>query len=194
MGKITGFLEYDRQTPEQRPVDERLRDFKEVYQPMDEQAIIRQAARCMDCGVPFCHSGCPLGNLCPEWNDLVYRGQWRLAWERLSATNNFPEFTGRLCPALCEEACVLGIHEGPTAIQTIEKAIVERAFESGWVQPQPPPVRTGKRVAVIGSGPSGLAAAQQLNRAGHAVTVFEKSERPAGCCATASRISNWRSG
>jgi glutamate synthase (NADPH/NADH) small chain len=180
MGKITGFLEYDRQTPEQRPVDERLRDFKEVYQPMDEQAIIRQAARCMDCGVPFCHSGCPLGNLCPEWNDLVYRGQWRLAWERLSATNNFPEFTGRLCPALCEEACVLGIHEGPTAIQTIEKAIVERAFESGWIQPQPPPARTGKRVAVIGSGPSGLAAAQQLNRAGHAVTVFEKSERPGG--------------
>ncbi|MDR2849343.1 MAG: glutamate synthase subunit beta [Verrucomicrobiota bacterium] len=180
MGKITGFLEYDRQTPEQRPVGERLNDFKEVYLPMDEQEIIRQAARCMDCGVPFCHSGCPLGNLCPEWNDLVYRGQWRKAWERLSATSNFPEFTGRLCPALCEESCVLGIHEGPTAIETIEKAIIEHAFENGWVLPQPPESRTGRRVAVVGSGPSGLAAAQQLNRAGHDVTVFEKNEKPGG--------------
>ena len=180
MGKITGFMEYDRQTPEYRPVDERLHDFKEVYRPMDEQAIIRQAARCMDCGVPFCHSGCPLGNLCPEWNDLVYRGQWEKAWERLSATNNFPEFTGRLCPALCEESCVLGIHEDPTTNQLIEKSIIEYAFQHGFVKPVLPSRRTGKRVAVVGSGPAGLAAAQQLNRAGHEVMVFEKNEKPGG--------------
>ena len=180
MGKITGFMEYQRETPEQRPVEERLKDFKEVYQPMDERKIIQQAARCMDCGVPFCHSGCPLGNLCPEWNDLVYRGQWEKAWERLSATNNFPEFTGRLCPALCEEACVLGIHEAPTAILLIEKTIIEHAFKNGFVKPVLPSRRTGKAVAVVGSGPSGLAAAQQLNRAGHEVTVFEKNEKPGG--------------
>ncbi len=180
MGKITGFMEYQRETPEPRPVDERLRDFKEVYQPMDERKILEQAARCMDCGVPFCHSGCPLGNLCPEWNDLVYRGQWDKAWERLAATNNFPEFTGRLCPALCEEACVLGIHEAPTAIELIEKTIVEHAFKSGFVKPVLPARRTGKTVAVVGSGPAGLAAAQQLNRAGHDVTVFEKNEKPGG--------------
>jgi glutamate synthase (NADPH/NADH) small chain len=173
-------MEYDRQTPEYRPVDERLHDFKEVYRPMDEQAIIRQAARCMDCGVPFCHSGCPLGNLCPEWNDLVYRGQWEKAWERLSATNNFPEFTGRLCPALCEESCVLGIHEAPTTNQLIEKSIIEYAFQHGFVKPVLPSKRTGKRVAVVGSGPAGLAAAQQLNRAGHEVMVFEKNEKPGG--------------
>ena len=180
MGKITGFMEYGRQTPEQRPVEERLHDFKEVYRPMDEEAIIRQAARCMDCGVPFCHSGCPLGNLCPEWNDLVYRGQWEMAWERLAATNNFPEFTGRLCPALCEEACVLGIHEAPTAIQVVEKTIIEYAFTHGLVKPVLPLKRTGKCVAVVGSGPAGLSAAQQLNRAGHEVTVFEKGEKPGG--------------
>ncbi len=180
MGKITGFVEYGRETQKQRPVAERLNDFREVYQPMDEQAIVRQAARCMDCGVPFCHSACPLGNLCPEWNDLVYRKQWRKAWERLEATNNFPEFTGRLCPALCEEACVLGIHEAPTAIELLEKSIIEHAFENGFVQPHVPESRTGKRVAVVGSGPSGLAAAQQLNRAGHQVTVYEKREKPGG--------------
>jgi glutamate synthase (NADPH/NADH) small chain len=180
MGKITGFMEYQRQTPEQRPVDERLHDFKEVYRPMGDDEIVRQAARCMDCGVPFCHSGCPLGNLCPEWNDLVYRGEWQKAFRRLSATNNFPEFTGRLCPALCEEACVLGIHSQPTAIQLIEKSIVEHAFAHGFVQPQRPARRTGKAVAVVGSGPSGLACAEQLCRAGHAVTVFEKSELPGG--------------
>lgn len=180
MGKITGFMEYDRQTPEQRPVEERLKDFNEVYKPMDEQAIIRQAARCMDCGVPFCHSGCPLGNLCPEWNDLVYQGQWKKAWERLSSTNNFPEFTGRLCPALCEESCVLGIHEQPTAIELVEKSIIEYAFSHGFVKPELPARRTGKRVAVVGSGPAGLSAAQQLNRAGHEVMVFEKSEKPGG--------------
>ena len=180
MGKITGFMEYGRQTPEQRPVTERLHDFKEVYQPMDEEAIIRQAARCMDCGVPFCHSGCPLGNLCPEWNDLVYRGQWEKAWKRLSATNNFPEFTGRLCPALCEESCVLGIHEAPTAIELVEKTIIENAFKNGFVKPVIAERQTGKRVAVVGSGPSGLAAAQQLSRVGHDVTVFEKNEKPGG--------------
>jgi len=180
MGKITGFMDYERQTPDYRPVEERLNDFKEVYRPMDEAAIMRQAARCMDCGVPFCHSGCPLGNLCPEWNDLVYRGQWEKAWERLSATNNFPEFTGRLCPALCEEACVLGIHEEPTTIELIEKSIIEYAFEHGYVKPVLPKKRTGKRVAVVGSGPAGLAVAQQLNRAGHEVMVFEKNEKPGG--------------
>ncbi len=180
MGKITGFMEYQRETPEPRPVEERLRDFNEVYQPMEEQKILRQAARCMDCGVPFCHSGCPLGNLIPEWNDLVYRAQWEQAWERLSATNNFPEFTGRLCPALCEESCVLGIHEAPTAIELIEKSIIEHAFRHGFVKPVPPARRTGKTVAVVGSGPAGLSAAQQLNRAGHAVTVFEKNEKPGG--------------
>jgi glutamate synthase (NADPH/NADH) small chain len=180
MGKITGFMEYQRETPEPRPVDERLKDFKEVYQPMDEQKILQQAARCMDCGVPFCHTGCPLGNLCPEWNDLVYRGQWEKAWVRLSATNNFPEFTGRLCPALCEESCVLGIHEAPVAIELIEKTIIEHAFQQGFVKPELPAKRTGKTVAVVGSGPAGLSVAQQLNRAGHEVTVFEKNERLGG--------------
>jgi glutamate synthase (NADPH/NADH) small chain len=180
MGKITGFMEYDRETPQPRPVQERLKDYREVYQPMDEQKIIQQAARCMDCGVPFCHSGCPLGNLCPEWNDLVYRGQWEKAWERLSATNNFPEFTGRLCPALCEESCILGIHEEPTAIELIEKTLIEYAFSHGFVKPVLPSTRTGKRVAVVGSGPAGLAVAQQLNRVGHEVMVFEKNEKPGG--------------
>ena len=180
MGKITGFMEYDRETAEQRPVAERLHDFKEVYRPVDEQKIMHQASRCMDCGVPFCHSGCPLGNLCPEWNDLVYRGQWLKAWERLSGTNNFPEFTGRLCPAPCEESCVLGIHEGPMAIELVEKTIIEYAFTHGFVKPALPLKRTGKSVAVVGSGPAGLAVAQQLNRAGHEVMVFEKNEKPGG--------------
>jgi len=180
MGKVTGFMDFQRETEEQRPVSERLHDFKDVYRPMDERKIMDQAARCMDCGVPFCHSGCPLGNVCPEWNDLVYRGQWDKAWERLSATNNFPEFTGRLCPALCEEACVLGIHEDPTSIRLIEKMIVEYAFEHGLVKPMLPAKRTGKRVAVVGSGPSGLSAADQLNRAGHDVMVFERNEKVGG--------------
>ena len=180
MGKITGFMEYQRETAEQRPVEERLHDFKEVYRPVDEQKLTHQASRCMDCGVPFCHSACPLGNLCPEWNDLVYQGQWQKAWERLSGTNNFPEFTGRLCPALCEESCVLGIHEGPMAVQFVEKTIIEYAFAHGLVKPEPPAQRTGKRVAVVGSGPAGLAVAQQLNRAGHTVTVFEKNEKAGG--------------
>ncbi len=180
MGKTTGFMEYARELPEERPVAERVGDFRELYQPFPEDKVVRQAARCMDCGVPFCHSGCPLGNVIPEWNDLVYRRKWREAWRSLSATNNFPEFTGRICPAPCEEACVLGINRPAVTIELIEKSIVEYAFEQGWVAPEPPPKRTGKRVAVIGSGPAGLACAQQLNRAGHEVTVFERADRVGG--------------
>jgi len=180
MGKTTGFLEHDRKAENLRAADERLSDYKEVYDPVCEEHLRNQASRCMDCGIPFCHSGCPIGNVCPEWNDLVYRGQWEKAWERLTATNNFPEFTGRLCPALCEEACVLGIHEGPVTIRMIEKNIVEKAYERGIVKPGPPLSRSTKTVAVIGSGPAGLAAADQLNKAGHTVTVFEKDEKAGG--------------
>jgi glutamate synthase (NADPH) small chain len=177
MGKPTGFMEYKRETPPRRAVDERLHDWHEVYQPFPELKLMEQGARCMDCGVPFCHTGCPLGNIIPDWNDLVFRGRWKEAIERLHATNNFPEFTGRLCPAPCEEACVLGINEPPVTIKNIENSIIERAFAEGWIVPEPPARRTGKRVAVVGSGPAGLAAAQQLNRAGHLVTVFDGSRR-----------------
>jgi glutamate synthase (NADPH/NADH) small chain len=180
MGKPTGFMEFDRSLPRRRPVSVRLRDWREVYEPFPEEATKEQGARCMDCGIPFCHDGCPLGNLIPEWNDLVYRDDWPEAIERLQATNNFPEFTGRLCPAPCEAACVLGINEQPVTIERIEYEIAERAWSEGWVTPQPPTVRTGKTVAVVGSGPAGLAAAQQLARAGHAVTVFERAEKPGG--------------
>jgi glutamate synthase (NADPH/NADH) small chain len=180
MGKPTGFKEFERKTPVERPVEERIQDYNEVYQPFSDVKLQDQAARCMNCGIPFCHIGCPLGNIIPEWNDLVYNGHWKQAWEILSATNNFPEFTGRLCPAPCEEACVLGINEPAVTIENIEKHIVEHAFREGWVRPEPPEERTGKTVAVIGSGPSGLAAAQQLNRAGHQVTVFERSDRIGG--------------
>jgi glutamate synthase (NADPH/NADH) small chain len=161
-------------------VAERLRDWREVYLPYPEEDLRRQGARCMDCGIPFCHQGCPLGNIIPDWNDLVYRDKWRDAHERLAATNNFPEFTGRLCPAPCEGACVLGINDDPVTIKAIEVAIVERAFDEGWVVPAPARPRTGKRVAVIGSGPAGLACADQLNRAGHEVTVFERADRVGG--------------
>ncbi len=180
MGKITGFLEIGRAKPKARPVEERVRDWREVYLPIEEATSREQGARCMDCSIPFCHQGCPLGNLIPDWNDLVYRNQWKTAIERLHATNNFPDFTGRLCPAPCEAACVLGINADPVTIKGIELAIIDRAFDEGWVQPQLPLRRTGKRVAVVGSGPAGLAAAQQLNRAGHRVTVFERDDRIGG--------------
>ena len=180
MGEITGFLKYDRELPARRPVPVRLRDWKEVYEPFPVEAVEHQGARCMDCGIPFCHEGCPLGNLIPEWNDLVYRDDWSEAIERLHATNNFPEFTGRLCPAPCEGACVLGINDDPVTIERIEYEIVERAWSEGWVEPVRPSAPTGKRVAVVGSGPAGLAAAQQLCRAGHTVVVYERAERPGG--------------
>lgn len=180
MGKITGFLEYARQTPERRPIQERIQDFFAVYNSLPKDKLQIQGARCMDCGVPFCHSGCPLNNLIPDWNDRVYRGRWRDAIRELHATNNFPEFTGLICPAPCEASCVLGINEPPVTIKQLESAIVEHAFREGWIRPEPPESRTGKRVAVIGSGPSGLAAAQQLNRAGHNVVVFEKADRAGG--------------
>jgi glutamate synthase (NADPH) small chain len=180
MGKPTGFIEIKRTKPKSRPIPERLRDWQEVYLPESETLVREQGARCMDCGIPFCHQGCPLGNLIPDWNDLVYRDRWQSAIERLHATNNFPEWTGRLCPAPCEGSCVLGINDDPVTIKGIELAIVERAFDEGWIQATPPAFRTGKRVAVIGSGPAGLAAADQLNRSGHHVTVFERSDRIGG--------------
>jgi glutamate synthase (NADPH/NADH) small chain len=180
VGKVTGFIEIQRHKQPSRPVAERVRDWREVYLPYPAQELRDQGARCMDCSIPFCHQGCPLGNLIPEWNDLVYRDRWREAIERLHATNNFPEFTGRLCPAPCEGSCVLAINDDSVTIKGIENAIVDRAFDEGWITPQPPLTRTGKRVAVIGSGPAGLAAAEQLNRAGHEATVFERADRIGG--------------
>jgi glutamate synthase (NADPH/NADH) small chain len=189
MGKPTGFLEYPRELPLVRHPAERIHNWSEFHEHADEKKLRTQGARCMDCGVPFCHTGaviegmaagCPINNLIPEWNDLVYRGLWREALERLHKTNNFPEFTGRVCPAPCEGSCVLGINEPPVTIKTIECAIVDKGFEEGWIVPEPPPVRTRKKVAVVGSGPAGLAAAAQLNRAGHWVTVFERADRVGG--------------
>jgi glutamate synthase (NADPH/NADH) small chain len=180
MGKITGFMEIERELPARRPVAERVQDWFEIYQDFPEEKQRAQGARCMDCGVPFCHGSCPVNNLIPDWNDLVYRGRWKEAVRRLHATNNFPEFTGRICPAPCEAACVLGITHPPVTIKQMEKSIIERAFAEGWVHPEPPAFSTGKRVAIVGSGPSGLAAAQQLRRAGHAVTVYEKADRIGG--------------
>ena len=180
MGKATGFLEYTRETPERRPVVERVNDWFEVYQDFDESKLKKQASRCMDCGVPFCHTGCPVNNVIPDWNDLVFRGRWREAIRSLHATNNFPEFTGRICPAPCEAACVLGINDKAVAIKVVEQNIVDHAFQNGWVEAEAPLQRTGKRVAIVGSGPAGLAAAQQLNRAGHTVTVLEKHDRLGG--------------
>ena len=180
MGKVTGFKEFTRELPIRRPVEERINDYFEVYYQFPEDKVRTQAARCMDCGIPFCHTGCPVNNIIPDWNDLVYRDHWKEAIRVLHSTNNFPEFTGRICPAPCETACVLGINEPPVTIKVIEKNIVERAWAEGWIQPEPPEMRTGKRVAVVGSGPSGLAAAQQLNRAGHLVTLFEKNDRLGG--------------
>jgi glutamate synthase (NADPH/NADH) small chain len=180
MGDTSGFLKYARELPTRRPIPVRVHDWQEVYEDFPADKTRKQAARCMDCGIPFCHTGCPLGNLIPEWNDLVYRDHWHAAIERLHATNNFPEFTGRLCPAPCEAACVLGISEPAVTIKQVEVEIIDRAFEEGWVVPLPPSVRTGRRVAVVGSGPAGLAAAQQLTRAGHEVIVYERADRIGG--------------
>ncbi len=180
MGKVTGFLEIPRELPARRPIEERLKDWRELEGKLPEDKLQAQGARCMDCGIPFCHKGCPLGNIIPDWNDLVYRGRWRDAIDRLHATNNFPEFTGRICPAPCEEACVLNINNDPVTIKQIEKQIIDHAFKAGWIVPTPPSRRTGKRVAVVGSGPAGLAAAAQLNRAGHHVEVFERADRIGG--------------
>jgi glutamate synthase (NADPH/NADH) small chain len=180
MADPRGFLTTPRQVAQRRPVEVRIRDWREVYEPITADDVQRQAARCMDCGIPFCHQGCPLGNLVPEWNDLVWRADWAEAGERLHATNNFPEFTGRLCPAPCEAACVLGVNADPVAIKQVEQEIADRAWSTGRVLPQPPVLRTGRRAAVVGSGPAGLAAAQQLTRAGHAVTVYERADRVGG--------------
>ena len=180
MGKVTGFLEFERLDPKKRPVTERVHDYREFELPVLQENLAKQGARCMDCGIPFCNTGCPLGNLIPDWNDHVYRDQPQLASLSLHSTNNFPEVTGRVCPAPCEAACVLGINADPVSIKLIERGIADRAIESGLIKPQPPRVRTGKKVAVIGSGPAGMAAAQQLNRAGHTVTLFERDDRIGG--------------
>ncbi len=180
MGKPTGFMEYRREVPQRRPALERLEDWRDVYNAFAEEKVQTQGARCMDCGIPFCQSGCPVNNVIPHWNDLVYKNRWEEAIRILHSTNNFPEFTGNVCPAPCEASCVLGINEPPVTIKVIERTIIEYAFKHGWIKPEPPAKRTGKTVAVIGSGPSGLAAAQQLNRAGHRVTVYEKNDRVGG--------------
>ena len=181
MGKITGFIEYPRVTYAARPVEERVKDYKEIPVPLTPEKLSVQGSRCMDCGIPYCHSmGCPVYNLIPEWNDLVYRGKWREAYRRLDMTNNLPEITGRICPAPCETACTLSINTAPVTIKQLEWAIIENAFQQGWVEPMPPRLETGKKIAIIGSGPAGLAAAQQLRRRGHAVTIFERMERAGG--------------
>ena len=195
MGKATGFLEIDRQDQKYLPAADRIRNFREFTLPLDDKDVGRQAARCMDCGIPYCHgpTGCPVHNQIPDWNDLVYQGDWEEAARNLHSTNNFPEFTGRICPAPCEEACTLNLEDVPVTIKTIEQAIADKAWAMGWIRQQPPTRRTGKSVAVIGSGPAGLAGAQQLARAGHDVHVYDGSLGPAAFCATASPTSRWRS-
>ena len=180
MGKVTGFKEFERHDESNMPVKERVKNYNEFTIPLSEAELTKQGSRCMDCGIPFCHSGCPLGNLIPDFNHMVHQGEWQKASWLLHSTNNFPEFTGRLCPAPCEKSCVLGIIEDPVSIENIEKSIVERAFKEGWIKPLPPKIRTGKTIAIVGSGPAGLAAAQQLNRAGHTVTVFERDDKVGG--------------
>lgn len=183
MGKLGGFLEINREDIPKRSVEDRVKDFKELYKPYTEEYLNKQSARCMDCGTPFCHSSCPLGNICPEWNDFVNKGDWKRALDILQSTNNFPEFTGRVCPAVCEGGCVLGLNDKPVTIKNIELAIAEKGWEEGWIKPQPPKVRTGKKVAVIGAGPAGMAAAQQLNRMGHSVTLYERDDKAGGILA-----------
>ena len=178
MGKITGFMEFDRKDRHYRPVDERVKHWREFVEPLPKEEVKKQAARCMDCGIPYCHNGCPVNNQIPDWNDLVYRDQWKTAALNLHSTNNFPEVTGRVCPAPCEASCTLNIDDNPVTIKTIECAIADKAFEEGWIAPEPPEKKTGKRVAIVGSGPAGLAAAQQLARAGHEVHVYEKLAKP----------------
>ena len=180
MGKPTGFKEIGREMPRRREVPLRILDWQEIYESLPDEKLRKQAARCMDCGIAFCNNGCPLGNIIPEWNDLVYKGRWQDALEMLLKTNNFPEFTGRVCPAPCEESCVLGINDKPVTIKNVELTIIEHAWQNGWIKPQPPEKRTGKKVAIVGSGPAGLAAAAQLNRAGHNVTVYERDDRIGG--------------
>jgi len=180
MGKVTGFLEIKRELAARRPVEERLKDWSQVYRDPDDKLVQSQGARCMDCGIPFCHTGCPLGNIIPDWNDLVYRDRWQEAIAVLHKTNNFPEFTGWVCPAPCEAACVLGINDNPVTIKQIELSVISHAFREGWIKPEPPKVRTGKKIAIIGSGPAGLACAAQLNKVGHTVTVFERADRIGG--------------
>src|SRR3989338_3711599 len=176
MGDVKGFMKYERKDFEKEPAPQRLKHWHEFYLKMPEEELKAQGARCMDCGVPFCQQGCPIGNIIPDWNDLVYKNRWQEAIERLHKTNNFPEFTGRVCPAPCENSCVLAINQSPVTIKNIEVAIIEKAYQEGWIKPQPPKHRSGKKAAVIGSGPSGLACADQLNKLGHRVTVFEKNE------------------